>query len=68
MNYERGLVKNFPIENSRIQFLYLCSPNLNLIEQWWKFVKKKVTYILKEVEFAKLIYALKPIPIAIGTN
>ena len=44
--YHSQVVKNFLSKNTRMQFLYLpaYSPNLNLIERLWKFIKKKVAY------------------------
>jgi transposase len=44
--YRSELVKDFLKKNSRIKFIFLppYSPNLNLIERIWKFVKKKVSY------------------------
>lgn len=44
--YRSQIVKEFLKKNKRIKFIFLppYSPNLNLIERLWKFVKKKVSY------------------------
>lgn len=44
--YRSKEVQDFLTRHPRIQFIYLppYSPNLNLIERLWKFVKKKVAY------------------------
>jgi transposase len=44
--YHSQVVKEFIRDNPRIKFKFLppYSPNLNLIERIWKFVKKKVSY------------------------
>ncbi len=43
--YRSKIVRAF-LENSRVELLFLppYSPNLNLIERLWKFMKKKVLY------------------------
>ena len=52
--YRSELVKEFLKENTRIRFVFLppYSPNLNLIERIWKFVKKKVAYNKYYEEFS----------------
>lgn len=69
--YRSRLVSQF-LEASKIQLVFLpsYSPNLNLIERLWKFMKKKVLYnkyyekfdIFKEVtlEFFENIQQYKP--------
>ena len=44
--YHSEIVQEFIGNNRRIEFVFLppYSPNLNLIERIWKFVKKKVSY------------------------
>ena len=44
--YRSKIVKEFLNNNTRLKFVFLppYSPNLNLIERVWKFVKKKVSY------------------------
>lgn len=44
--YRSKEVRDFLSKQPRIQFMFLppYSPNLNLIERLWKFVKKKVAY------------------------
>jgi len=44
--YHSQIVHDFLSKNKRIQFIYLppYSPNLNIIERLWKFMKKKITY------------------------
>jgi len=44
--YRAKIVREFLEQNPRVKILFLppYSPNLNLIERLWKFVKKKVTY------------------------
>ena len=44
--YRSQIVKDFLLQNQRIQFVFLpaYSPNLNIIERLWKFFKKKTTY------------------------
>ena len=44
--YRSRIVKEFLNENQRVKMLFLppYSPNLNLIERLWKFLKKKVIY------------------------
>jgi transposase len=44
--YRSQYVQEFLDKNHRLQFIFLpaYSPNLNIIERLWKFVKKKVTY------------------------
>jgi transposase len=44
--YHSQIVHEFLSKNKRIQFIYLppYSPNLNIIERLWKFMKKKTTY------------------------
>ena len=62
--YRSQLVKEFLSENARIKFVFLppYSPNLNLIERIWKFVKKKVSYNKYYEEFSvfrnKFLYRL----------
>lgn len=58
--YHSNHVKEFLSRNPRIQFKYLpaYSPNLNLIERLWKFLKKKVAqneYYEKFSEFKQKI-------------
>jgi transposase len=62
--YRSKIVKEFLKENTRIKFVFLppYSPNLNLIERIWKFVKKKVAYNKYYEDFAvfrrKFLYRL----------
>jgi len=44
--YKSQVIKDFLSGNKRLIILYLppYSPNLNLIERLWRFLKKKVTY------------------------
>lgn len=62
--YRSGLVMEFLQENTRMKFVFLppYSPNLNLIERIWKFVKKKVAYNKYYEEFSvfrrKFLYRL----------
>lgn len=44
--YRCQYTQDFLLKNQRIQFLYLppYSPNLNLIERLWKFMKETITY------------------------
>jgi transposase len=44
--YRSKMVQKFLQKNNRIQFKFLpsYSPNLNLIERLWKWIKKKVSY------------------------
>lgn len=44
--YRSTLVSQYLQQNERIKIVFLpsYSPNLNLIERLWKWVKKKVTY------------------------
>ena len=58
--YNRAKLVQEYVKNSRIQLLYLppYSPNLNLIERLWKFMRKKVMnthYYEKFDEFKKAI-------------
>jgi len=52
--YRSRIVKAFLKINKRIKFVFLppYSPNLNLIERLWKFVKKKVSYNKYYAEFS----------------
>jgi transposase len=52
--YHSKIVQEFLSVNKRIQFIYLppYSPNLNLIERLWKFMKKKTTYDKYYEEFS----------------
>jgi len=44
--YYRSRLVNEYLENSKIELIFLppYAPNLNLIERYWKYFKKKVTY------------------------
>lgn len=44
--YRAKIVREFLEKNPRVEIIFLppYSPNLNLIERLWRFVKKKVTY------------------------
>jgi len=44
--YRAKMVREFLEKNTRVEIIFLppYSPNLNLIERLWRFVKKKVTY------------------------
>lgn len=44
--------------NIELCFLPLCSPNLNLIEQLWKFVKKQCLYSHYYADFAPFMAAI----------
>ena len=63
--YHSQIVKEFLRDNRRIKFIFLppYSPNLNLIERIWKFVKKKVAYNKYYEDFAvfrkKIMLCLK---------
>jgi transposase len=67
--YRSEMVKDFLKENTRIEFIFLppYSPNLNLIERIWKFVKKKVAYNKYYEEFSvfrrKFLYRLNNLEI-----
>ena len=52
--YRSEMVKEFLKDNTRIKLVFLppYSPNLNLIERIWKFVKKKVAYNKYYEEFS----------------
>ena len=62
--YRSEFVKEFLKGNTRIKFVFLppYSPNLNLIERIWKYVKKKVAYNKYYEEFSvfrrKFLYRL----------
>ncbi len=44
--YSSKVIQGFILENTRTEFVFLpqYTPNLDIIERLWKFLKKKVTY------------------------
>jgi len=59
--YYRSKMVNEYLESSRIELIFLppYSPNLNLIERYWKFFKKKVLYNQYYETFAEFKEACK---------
>jgi len=58
--YKSELVSDFQKQNPRLVILYLppYSPNLNLIERLWRFLKKNVTYNKYYEKFAVFRFAI----------
>jgi transposase len=58
--YKSNLIKQYLQTNKRITMVFLppYSPNLNIIERLWRFLKKKITYnkyIEKYIEFKEKV-------------
>jgi len=61
--YKSNLIKRYLETNKRIKMVFLppYSPNLNIIERLWRFLKKKMTYnkyIEKYIEFKENVMGL----------